>query len=59
MMAIVNRYGEPATHAVRESLGFVKQHLPLDTDTAEGVRPPEVHPQDFYDAARLAGRVRA
>ena len=59
MTPIVNRYGEPATHPVRESAGFVKQHLPLESDTAEGVRPPEVHPVEFYDAARLGNRVRS
>lgn len=45
---IVNRHGEPATYPVRMSYGFVKQPLPLETNTADGVRPPEEHPYDLH-----------
>lgn len=50
---IVDVHGRPMTDAVRVSMGFTPQQLPVrEQDDMTGVRPPEVHPQDFYDAAR-------
>lgn len=53
---VLDKDGRPASQRVRVTMGFIPQHLPIvEQDEIHGVRPPEVHPQDFYDAAKAKG----
>ena len=50
----MDRFGNPLTMPARETLGFVPQVVPdVEQEDIHGIRPPEVHPPDFYDVARM------